>query len=240
MLLEKQRLASVFGASVQKPCQSVELLKRYLTVETTGCTVSHLAKSRQAGKQIKQMLRSSFYLSCSCPKKGAEHGASTIRTGSPSKDRGRENAKTKPATPMGLYLPNAMGFTGLFILFILCAFGKSACVTGLSYVMAILTAKASTSKPHHFLVSFRLATQHIRLRCFSPSQGFLQRFPSGYQVEMKPQTVSKYSTPCTLLFSNLRRFVAFYLWPYLGVCMNTALLLFRFSEIKLLLICKRL
>lgn len=73
-----------------------------------------------------------------------------------------------------------------------------------------------------------------------PSQGFLQCFPSGYQVEMKPQSVSKYSTPCTLLFSNFRRFVAFYLWLYLGVCTNTALLLFRFSEIKLLLIRKRL
>lgn len=59
-------------ASVQKPCQSVELLKSYLTVETIVCTVSHLAKSRQTGKQ---MLISSFCLSCSCPKKGAEQGA---------------------------------------------------------------------------------------------------------------------------------------------------------------------
>lgn len=101
------------------PASPAGLVKSCLTVQAAVCTVSHLVKSRQTGKQ---MLLSSFCFSCCCLKKGI----SAIKTGSPS--RGKH--PNKPATPMGLFTQCQVIYRP-FLSIIL-----SLCMVGLSFATA--------------------------------------------------------------------------------------------------------
>lgn len=107
--------------------QSAGLGRSCFTVQTTVCTVSHLAKPRQTGKQ---MLLSSLFFSCCCLKKGLER-SSAVRTGSPSRGKGKHQKCHfyGPICPMPYDLQ-------AFLSIILCAFCKSLCMVGLSSATA--------------------------------------------------------------------------------------------------------
>lgn len=106
------------------------------------------------------MLVSSFYFSCSCPKKGAEQGAVPSSQAAPQKTK-EEKTQNQACHSYGPIYPLPCDLQAFFIRYSLCVWQISFCDGVIVCHGRMPTAEALMSKTHqakHFLVSFHLAT----------------------------------------------------------------------------------